>query len=678
MEPDAWYDFRLELKHTGGARYLYRPVGSTAGWTQVYDSGYSGATDMRFGATAHWAPISLDDVAFQVGGVSPACRFYGLGEHPVTLVVYDQAMNRSAQVVTSVTTLVNDPPVASLDGNRTGDEANAVEGFWRLPYSAAASSDDHGIYRIDWDWDYDPAVGFRPAGETATDLVKVFTVADAGSRTVAVRVTDHALQSAIATATLALNLGAPPVANAGPDQVAEVRYPVRFSGTQSTDNNGIASYGWDFGDGKVGWGPTPFHIYEAEGDYTVTLTVTDSVLQTATDTLQVHIVTSTPPAAEAGGPYTAAAGGPPAYFDGRASSDQADPGVAQGIVKYLWDTDTAYDSDGDDVPDNDVDLVGARPVCTYTTAGQYTVKLTVVDGAGQQASDVATVDVVEDLPPQVICVPWRGDPMLPHPTYADRPVTLKAIVRDAGPLTYQWDFGDGSPLFPDPPAAVADPYAIEATHSYSGDLGKPYTAELTVWDAAGQAGTDQYHLIIQPDSLDTRSQIAIDEGLWYLHKTQSRPAGYWPGYGGGYYSSATGSSLQAFQINGSRLDDDSTENPYVETVSRGFVALFNSLRVWGLDWQSRGNPDTNGNGIGIDANSDRPIYETGMVMDAVASSQNPLNLAISGPDGVNGRLFYDLLTDMVDMYAWGQADTWAWGRGGWRYWWNSGEADNSA
>ncbi len=37
----------------------------------------------------------------------------------------------------------------------------------------------------------------------------------------------------------------------------------------------VASYAWDFGDGQTGSGATPTHTYDAPGDYTVLLTVTD-------------------------------------------------------------------------------------------------------------------------------------------------------------------------------------------------------------------------------------------------------------------------------------------------------------------------------------------------------------------------------------------------------------------
>ncbi|MDF1552331.1 MAG: PKD domain-containing protein, partial [Deferrisomatales bacterium] len=665
---NTWYDVRIELKPVAGARYFYRPTG-TSDWIFLYDSDYGNATEFRRGTDVNAGTLLLDDVKEIAAGPTPSYRFYDLGSHPVGLTVWDQAGQASALNATTATVLANDPPVAAAGLDRAGDEADAFEGTWTFQFDASGSSDDAGIYRYEWDWSYDGS--FDPSGDESP--LQSHTFVGAGTYVVALRVTDHALQSHIDTATVTLTIGAAPVAEAGPDRTTEGHWPVTFNGGGSADDVGIYRYEWDFGDGTTGKGKTPTHIYWAPGDYTVTLTVYDSVLQTSSDTLTVHVVAGDAPVANAGGPYTAGAGGPPAYLNGGSSTDDT------GIVKYLWDVDAGVDSDGDGDFTNDIDVVGRKPMHTYAAAGTYTATLTIVDGAGQSATASAVVNVADNLAPDVVCVPWvAGSPLSYHDTYDGRSIRLKAIARDAGPLTYQWDFGDGSAPYPATPGSVANPYVIEASHIYPNSPdGTPYVATLTVWDSAGLAGSDQYYVMVQPQDLDIETNIAIDESLWWLHKTQEKNTGRWSTYDHGtWYASPTASAVQSFEINGHLQDGDHQENPYVETVARGLEYMLTTLRKRTISAQTYGDPDTNGNGFGLEVASTRQIYEGGMVMDAIASSNTPLAFATTGPDGVVGRFFFDIATDMMDTYAWGQVDSGA-HRGGWRYNWNS-DADNSA
>ncbi|HWY28710.1 MAG TPA: PKD domain-containing protein [Candidatus Sulfotelmatobacter sp.] len=84
----------------------------------------------------------------------------------------------------------------------------------------------------------------------------------------------------------------PPVANfflsPQPAKTGEV---VSFNGSPSTDPDGfINSYSWSFGDGTVGFGEFPSHVYNSPGNYTVTLQIIDSSGLTATISHQVTVV----------------------------------------------------------------------------------------------------------------------------------------------------------------------------------------------------------------------------------------------------------------------------------------------------------------------------------------------------------------------------------------------------
>jgi len=710
---NTWYEVRIELKEPSGARHYYRKLGDPD-WILLYDSDYSSETTLKLGTHVHSGTFIMDDLKEMASGETPSHVVCGSGSRAIRLTVWDHG-GQSHTDETTLTTMGNDPPVPDAGPDRAGDETDTHAGWWTYDFSAAGSSDDFGIYTYEWDWDYDGT--FDPSGDTGAAVSHTYI--DGGIRTVALRVTDHALQTSIDTATVA-------------------------------------------------------------------------------------IVPNNPPTADAGGPYHAGVGGPPAYFDGSGSSDD------HGIVKYLWDADDTVDSDGDGNFSNDLDAVGRTPLYTYTAAGTYTATLTVKDIAAGTATSTATVNVAENSAPDVICVPWvASNPRSHHETYNGRAVRLKAIARDGkenvlmntgtggnydanfyrteyslgdddaatiafkvdagntdahfsieastgtggwgsynyhrfgivardnriyaqvhemparftqtlinpikiniwyvltiklddaglfylkvheranpadyaeyaynmpgglswrfhhwnyrntayldnyqedglidafndhdaanwvysqhqtvphgddGNLTFQWDFGDGSPPYPATPGAVTDKYAIEAEHTYPDSPdGTPFTATLTVWDQQGLADSDNYYVIIKPDNLDTRTNIAIDEGLWWMHRTQDKSNGSWKttAYGDPYSASPTASVVQAFEINGHLQEGDNCENPYVETVNDGFDYMFTTLRSRNIGHQTHGNPDTNGNGIGIEVNSSFRIYEGGMVMDAIASSNTP-------------------------------------------------------
>ena len=65
---------------------------------------------------------------------------------------------------------------------------------------------------------------------------------------------------------------------------------VTFNATDSYDPDGvIVNYSWDFGDGYTGSGMIVTHAFETEGDYLVTLTVTDNDGENGTRTHTVHV-----------------------------------------------------------------------------------------------------------------------------------------------------------------------------------------------------------------------------------------------------------------------------------------------------------------------------------------------------------------------------------------------------
>jgi hypothetical protein len=279
----------------------------------------------------------------------------------------------------------------------------------------------------------------------------------------------------------------------------------------------------------------------------------------------------------------------------------------------------------------------------------------------------------------VICVPWEGNPNAYHQTWDGKTVLLKAVVKtdSTAAIEYIWDYGDttNSGWLP---LSGNTRYLVDAFHAYTGSDETPFIATLTVRTnaSAGDQRSDTYLVRIKTLNLDTERAVAVDDALWWLHRNQ-RTDGSWNGYAG-YTASATGSAVHAFEVNNHLPSGNPAEDPYVDAVSHGLSYLFaNRLSPATIGVQTYGNPDTNGNGIGIQVNSSYPIYEGGMVMDAIINSRTPGADCGRDFDGDGSTDTYlEVVQDMVDMYAWGQYDDPTVG-GGWRYGWNQWP-DNSA
>jgi PKD repeat protein len=132
------------------------------------------------------------------------------------------------------------------------------------------------------------------------------------------------------------------------------------------------SYLWSFGDQSTDSGAIVNHIYQSNGTFTVTVTVTDPAGHQAT---QAETVTVVPPAPQAS--FTVSSGYDGyTYFD--ASSSSADSSTS--IASYNWDF-------GDGSPTS---ITGYPQSSHYYTTGTYQVTLTVIDATGQASNAYTT------------------------------------------------------------------------------------------------------------------------------------------------------------------------------------------------------------------------------------------------------------------------------------------------
>ncbi|WP_433333216.1 PKD domain-containing protein [Spirillospora sp. CA-294931] len=138
-----------------------------------------------------------------------------------------------------------------------------------------------------------------------------------------------------------------------------------FDGSASRDADGsIASYSWDFGDGKTGEGVKPSHTYSAAGSYDVKLTVTDNEGKKGTTTRRVTAGTSSGQAPKSA--FRVTCNWASCSFDGSGSTDPDND-----IASYTWNF-------GDGQTGTGATTTHAYPNKSTT----YTAQLKVTDRSG--------------------------------------------------------------------------------------------------------------------------------------------------------------------------------------------------------------------------------------------------------------------------------------------------------
>jgi hypothetical protein len=208
-----------------------------------------------------------------------------------------------------------------------------------------------------------------------------------GSHSIVLTVTDGAGATATDTVVITVDpfdpsTNTPPVANAGPDQTVvdtdgNTLEVVTFDGTGSFDPDGsILAYAWTLNGNPFGNAAT-FSVTRPLGTFVVTLTVTDNLGGTASDTVTVIVEaapdpTNTPPTAAAGPDLDLSDpdgdGVVSAAVDGTTSSDAEGP-----IASYEWRINGT--------------LVGTAAVQSVVfPIGVNTLELTVRDECGETVS----------------------------------------------------------------------------------------------------------------------------------------------------------------------------------------------------------------------------------------------------------------------------------------------------
>ncbi|MFB6188648.1 MAG: PKD domain-containing protein [Halapricum sp.] len=360
------------------SRFGYTPTSPGTGQQVTFDAG--NATDSD-GVITSYAWDFDGDGTTDTTGQTVTHTYSTPAAYNVTLTVTD---NAGATNATNRTVHVNSPPSAQLSASCSGRTCS---------FDASASSDDGTIANYTWDF---------ADGNTTTDGATIeHTYASSGKFNVTVTVTDTMGYTDTETVATTVTDDTSPTAEAGPDRTVDEDTSVTFDGTGSSDNVGIDTYSWTFGDGSTATGPTPTHTYADPGTYTVMLTVSDAAGNTDTDSLTVTVRDATPPSIT--NATLSDGDGNNLVTSGDTVTISASVSDATAGVSTVTADASALDAGTVPLSDDNGDgtYTGTTNVGSSPTEGQQSVAITATDDVGNANTSTTNTIVVDTTSPQI-------------------------------------------------------------------------------------------------------------------------------------------------------------------------------------------------------------------------------------------------------------------------------------
>lgn len=359
---------------------------------------------------------------------NPVASYFTPGTYTITLTVTNAGGSNTLIRTNYIT--VYEPPTVNFSASIT---AGCFPLRVQLTDLSAAGA---GNNNISWDWDFGN-------GQTSNLQNPVVTYTTAGIYNVTLRVTND--KGCVRT------LSRPAFINVTPGVRALFTHtnpvvcsaPATIDFTNSSTGPPVLSYLWDFGDGNTSVAANPSHTYLTNGSYTVTLvTISSAGCQ---DTIRSNPIQIGGISTDFTAPVTACINEVVTFTDnstpvpGASNWSFGDGGTGTGLV-------TTH---------------------SYTAPGVYTVKL--INTYANCTDSVSKDITIHPLP--------VADFAAPVTVSCQPPLTVNFQDLSAGATSWQWDFGDGSPVDP----------SQNPSHTYT-SYGS-YTVTLIVTNSFGCSDT---------------------------------------------------------------------------------------------------------------------------------------------------------------------------------------------
>jgi parallel beta-helix repeat protein len=264
----------------------------------------------------------------------------------------------------------NDPPTA-----RAGEDL-IVEQNTEVILDGSSSTDNIGIDKYSWKFIYDGVEN------ELNDELEEFTFEIPGKYLITLFVSDEEGNRATDILNITVIDDSKPLADAGDDITTDQHEEVTLSGKDSSDNIELAGFTWTFvynGENITLQGEIANFVFDIAGLYIITLNVTDAGGNWAADTLKVIVNDIEKPIANAGDDQRVEEGTTVLLNGGNSTDNDA-------IVSFLW----SFHYDGLERPQ-----YGENTTFRFKISGEYSITLTVTDGAGNSAIDTLKINVIE-------------------------------------------------------------------------------------------------------------------------------------------------------------------------------------------------------------------------------------------------------------------------------------------
>ena len=395
------------------------------------------------------------------------------GTYPISLTVTDP--NGASQTASGQVIIGNVSPQVTAPANGQTQVGQAYS--WTASFADPGRLDGPWTYQIDWgDGTPLPPVGQVGSWSEIMVIAGSHGYAQAGTYTATVKVTDRdgGIGQAATTVVVLGPSNRPPVAAPGgtPTGYTGVEgTPISFSGSGSSDpDNDALTYAWSFGDGGTATGASPTYTYAADGDFPVSLTVTDAKGLTSTATTVARIANVPPsigPIADLSVPVSTAFSQLVAFTDPGADSWSGTVDFGDGTPAQPYASVTSPFSVGK----------------SYPTVGPRTVTVTVSDGKATGTRSFA-VNVFQPNRPPVVTASAIGSVV---PCTASG-VRLNGTATDADGDGLKTEWYEGASLLSStlsPTLALAPgPHTLElrVTELRTGGVTVTATVQVTVTD----------------------------------------------------------------------------------------------------------------------------------------------------------------------------------------------------